>query len=483
MCYFCQSHVHRFLSIFLIIFLVVPSKGLQGSITHQQTPECGTWSWEISEKDKRITVKPITNSSDVYCHGSFSLSNDTDLLGFGGYTLELDVHSNNADILWQPVFLVHGDPFNKVDLLPPLITELHAVPRDTSLEVPIIVQGDMTLRSYLWDVDLFLLRTALALKPPGTTCVIPEELLAFVALRTSTILGTTVGLAFKGNFIGAKKEFLQIAEEFYGQAAESLAEIGLDCGADILKSVIKKPLEIVKIGVAYLTWVPVAIFDYFKYQGEPINILFKYMPSYSPTPTFTPKPSLIPTQPLAPTVSPTLTCALPYADVSVDQANCRYGPGKAYLYADALFRGDRAEVHGRSYSGSWLYIQLEKDDRYCWASTSTVQVECDLSNVQVVSPNLPHTTETIPPTGVNGTRSGSTVTITWDQVHTNLEDARGYLIEASVCQNGQRILMTVQTDNLSYEFVDEKGCSGESGGRIYAVNVRGYTDPVPIPWP
>jgi hypothetical protein len=75
------------------------------------------------------------------------------------------------------------------------------------------------------------------------------------------------------------------------------------------------------------------------------------------------------------------------------------------------------------------------------------------------------------------------VTITWDQVHINMEDARGYLLEVTICQNSLRLQFVIQTDATSYTFTDEQNCSRPSSGKIYSVNVRGYTDPVVIPWP
>lgn len=63
------------------------------------------------------------------------------------------------------------------------------------------------------------------------------------------------------------------------------------------------------------------------------------------------------------------------------------------------------------------------------------------------------------------------------------DDARGYLIEAKVCRNGYLIDIAVHTNGNSYTFTDEKGCDGESKGKLYAVEKHGYTDPVFLPWP
>jgi hypothetical protein len=203
-------------------------------------------------------------------------------------------------------------------------------------------------------------------------------------------------------------------------------------------------------------------------------------PTRTPTSTRTPTQTLTPTETLTPTVTPVES---PVAIVNVDQANCRYGPGACYLYADGLYRDDRAQVIGRNYASTWLLLKLEKDGRSCWASSSTLEVTGNLATVSVAQASLPHTTESLQPTGIQANRNGSIVTITWDQIHTNMQDSRGYLLEVTVCQNGVMIPLCRQTDNTSIEFTDETRCSVASSGKIYSVDALGYTDPVLITWP
>jgi len=215
-------------------------------------------------------------------------------------------------------------------------------------------------------------------------------------------------------------------------------------------------------------------------------------PTASPTPTAsrTPRPSstLTPTPSLTPTVTifvtPTETAFnFPTFTVSVNQANCRYGPSSSYLYANGLYSGDTGEIRGRNFASTWFLVRLDKDGTWCWAASNTIQVVGDPASVNVAQPNLPHTTDTSIPTNVTTVRNGPQVTISWDQVHINLEDARGYLLDVTICQNTLRIQYIIQTDATSYTFTDETNCSKPSNGKIYAVNVRGYTDPVTIPWP
>jgi uncharacterized protein YraI len=165
------------------------------------------------------------------------------------------------------------------------------------------------------------------------------------------------------------------------------------------------------------------------------------------------------------------------------QANCRYGPGTAYLYSHGLYEGDRAEVNGRNSSGSWLWIQPESLDRHCWVAASVVEVEGDLRTVAVVQSRLPYSTFYGPPGNVQASRDDDIVSVTWEEVWMTEDDYRGYLIEAIVCQNGSLVGIAVRTDDLRYDFADDQSCSGDSGGKLYTVDKHGYSDPAAVPWP
>ena len=207
-------------------------------------------------------------------------------------------------------------------------------------------------------------------------------------------------------------------------------------------------------------------------------------PTAPATATITLTATITSTPTVTPTPTITLTPTFDYPDVKVlMQANCRYGPGQAYLYSHGLYTGDRAEVHGRNYSGSWLWIQPVNLDRHCWVSASVVEVTGDISTLVVVQSKLPYSTLYAPPENVDAERDGDWVIVTWDPVWMTDDDYRGYLIEATICQGGGLVSVAVHTDETSYEFTDEQVCSGESGGKLYTVEKHGYTDPVSIPWP
>ena len=207
------------------------------------------------------------------------------------------------------------------------------------------------------------------------------------------------------------------------------------------------------------------------------------LPTATPTPTVTSTPTNTPLPTETPTPSLTPTLEFPLAKILEARAFCRYGPGRAYLYSHELNAGDSAEVHGRNSSGSWLWIKPENLDRRCWAAASVMEVSGDVAAAPLVQSRLPQSTLYGPPQNVQAARDGDHVLISWEAVWMTEDDDRGYLIEATVCQGGRLVTVTVQTNVPSYEFTDEQTCSGASGGKLYTVEKHGYTDPVPIPWP
>lgn len=101
----------------------------------------------------------------------------------------------------------------------------------------------------------------------------------------------------------------------------------------------------------------------------------------------------------------------------------------------------------------------------------------------MVQTKLPQSTLYGPPSSVEAVRDGDQVLVTWERVWMTEDDDRGYLIEATLCQNGTRIPVAVQTDDNIYQFTDEQSCSEGSGGKLYTVEKHGYTTPIDIPWP
>jgi hypothetical protein len=215
-----------------------------------------------------------------------------------------------------------------------------------------------------------------------------------------------------------------------------------------------------------------------------------------PTATITPEPSL--TSTTTPTVVPTATrtpkpteTPLPSATPTSEypvlivnmQANCRYGPGTAYLYSHGLYPGEQVEAHGRNSNGNWLWVQPENLPRHCWAAKSVFEGAENTSTLNFVTMKLPFSDKYGPPQNIQSVRSGDSVTVTWNRINFRGDHERGYLIEANVCQNSSLLFMAVQTYDNSYTFIDETNCAQTSNAILYTVGKHGYSTPDTIPWP
>ncbi|HLA82686.1 MAG TPA: hypothetical protein VJP78_13895 [Thermoleophilia bacterium] len=203
-------------------------------------------------------------------------------------------------------------------------------------------------------------------------------------------------------------------------------------------------------------------------------------PSNTPTLAGTPTITLTPSR--TPTVTPTPTYA-PIAAHVREQANCRYGPGAAYLYEWGLYPGDRVDILGRNDLGTWVYVDPWTYVDRCWVKTDLLDVRGDVFEAPPTYTRLPFSELYGPPQRVSASRQGDEVTIAWEPVYMTEDDYRGYLIEAWLCQGGQLLFTPVRSDETIVVLIDEAGCSQPSGGRLYTAEKHGYTRWVLIPWP
>jgi hypothetical protein len=223
------------------------------------------------------------------------------------------------------------------------------------------------------------------------------------------------------------------------------------------------------------------------------------LPSIPPVPTDTPTP--------APTFAPSLaevsqplpsltpTAAPPYLTILVDSP-CMFGPGTDYLLKYSLFTLNWMRAVGRTPDGTWLNVKSANDPLWnaCWIQTEKVRFDGgSLRDVPIVSMTYPYSVLYQPPTVVSASRAGNVVTISWQPVYMTEDDARGYFVEAWVCQGGRQVFVPVgrvasfaqnnNTDMMSLQVTDEPGCDVASNARLYAVEKHGYTGYREIPWP
>lgn len=206
-------------------------------------------------------------------------------------------------------------------------------------------------------------------------------------------------------------------------------------------------------------------------------------PTPSPSPSATRTPDFTPTITVTPSLTFTPTATPEIRGRVMQKSNCRYGPGAAYLYEWGLYPGNRVTVLGRNQDSSWLYVDPWTYVDYCWVKADLLELSGDAASLPQIRTLLPYTEFYWPPKGVSAQREGDVVTVSWSLVPMSLDDNRGYLIEAWLCQDGQLRFTPVQYWEPPAELIDQVGCMEPSSGRIYTAEKHGYTEWILIRWP
>ncbi|TET99631.1 MAG: hypothetical protein E3J30_04250 [Anaerolineales bacterium] len=206
-------------------------------------------------------------------------------------------------------------------------------------------------------------------------------------------------------------------------------------------------------------------------------------PTYTNTPAFTSTITLTPTVTYTPSITPSPTATPELRGRVSVQANCRYGPGSAYLYEWGLFPGNRVTVLGRNQEGTWVYVDPWTYMDYCWVKTEFLELTYDVSSVVQIRTLLPYTEFYWAPRNVRASRLGDEVMVNWDLIPMSLDDNRGYLIEGWLCKDGQLRFTPLQFWAPPAILTDEPGCVEPSHARIYTAEKHGYSEWVAIAWP
>jgi len=209
-------------------------------------------------------------------------------------------------------------------------------------------------------------------------------------------------------------------------------------------------------------------------------------PTRTSTSTLTPTQTQTPTLTLTPTITPTYTATPTYAPIAaivLQQSNCRYGPGAAYLYEWGLYPDVRVDIIGRNDLGTWVYVHPWTYFDRCWVNASLLEVRGDVMDAPVYYSILPYTEFYWPPQNVQAGRNGDEVWVSWDPIPMSLDDDRGYLLETWVCRDGQLLFTPIHVDDPPAIIRDEPGCLQPSSGRVFTAEKHGYTEWVLIPWP
>ena len=214
-------------------------------------------------------------------------------------------------------------------------------------------------------------------------------------------------------------------------------------------------------------------------------------PLPSPTPSLTSVPSQTPTA--APTFTPSET-ATPsitptYAILRgtiLEQSNCRYGPGAAYLYKYGVYKDYYMDLIGRNSTGTWVVVRAIGGNNPCWVKASLINIKGDVMSLAPLSLPLPQSPYYGPLTGISAIRKGNKVILSWNPLILRAGDDSlqfPYLVEAWLCKDGQLSFSPIGTWDTILTVQDESGCAEASHARVYGVEKHGYTAWVNIPWP
>ena len=208
-------------------------------------------------------------------------------------------------------------------------------------------------------------------------------------------------------------------------------------------------------------------------------------PSMTTTPTSVPSATAMPTATNTVIPSSTPTYAVLRGKV-LQQSNCRYGPGAAYLYKYGLYPGNNIEITGRNETGTWIVIQAIGGTNPCWVKASLLEVKGAVMSLAPASLTLPQSPFYGPLTGVSAQRNGDEVTISWHPLVLRAGDDSlqyPYLVEAWICQDEEQIFTPVGSWETFVTVKDESGCDEPSYARVYGVEKHGYTNWATVPWP
>jgi hypothetical protein len=122
---------------------------------------------------------------------------------------------------------------------------------------------------------------------------------------------------------------------------------------------------------------------------------FTFTPTETPTPSETPTETFTPTFTFTPSFTPTFTFtpsptfSFPHVmvDMKYEHAACMWGPSTEYLWGWDLNAGDTGTVYGRSPYNKWLYVKMDRVDKWCWIGPLIADLTGDPSRLKYMDKN------------------------------------------------------------------------------------------------
>jgi uncharacterized protein YraI len=224
--------------------------------------------------------------------------------------------------------------------------------------------------------------------------------------------------------------------------------------------------------------------------SAPPTITASAQPSSTALPPMTPSVTSTPLPTATASLTPVPPVASLKATVTADLLSCRYGPGPNYLFLYGLRKGANIVLNGRTNADNWHWVYVEGKSP-CWVNTRYIDVHGEWLGLPVVYPGqarLPVSPYYPPTTVLHATREGDKVTVQWLDIPLRAGDEEDpymqhYIVEVWRCENGRLLFEPLATNELSVTFVDQRGCSQPSHGRVFVQEKHGFAGPADIPWP
>lgn len=281
----------------LLIFSLGGKNEVASKALSQTT--CGEWNLVLNggreaSQDGKISVK-LVHPADLRCEGVYTLNNKTGVASIGGYTLELVVDSQNADVRVLETTLL--TPYRAIDI--------KAEPQDKNKAALVKIQGQMTKEAYLFDFAYLTGKSIIKHLIPSSPCIIPDESLAMVTIRLMDITSHAAAEFGEGNFRAAAEEFLGIFDALLEAMIESLKEAGENCAVEALKLKLGKvATQKIQIFLDVAKWLVPWYRDYFKGEWSYLTLSYFATGGTNVTPEPTSPIAITPTPIVEPTGGP-----------------------------------------------------------------------------------------------------------------------------------------------------------------------------------
>jgi hypothetical protein len=147
---------------------------------------------------------------------------------------------------------------------------------------------------------------------------------------------------------------------------------------------------------------------------------------------------------------------------------------------------------GRSWDDQWINVQEIHGWNACWIPANQARLDSgSVADLPFVYTALPLARYEYSSPTAKAVRDGDEVTVTWEAKWMSIDELRGYLIEAWVCQDGELMFLPVSVSptyeenvgTFTVKITDEAGCAEPSRAHIATVVKRGYTPFEKVFWP